>query len=425
MIRWLVENVGLMLLALFFAILVWVAAEWENDPILIDEFEQPFVVQIRNLPPDTHIVEGEQQEVRVRLRATRSVWEQLSPDQFQVFINLSPASQGPLEPGLYQVPVEVSTELDEVVILDVEPTWLEVELEAIQEQAAPVVVQVLGEPALGYQADAAQVISDTVQVRGPVSLLKQVSQLKASVVLQGNEKETVEKIVQLTPYDVDGGRVNGVTLDPERVLVHVPLRRLFNYKELIVDVAVQGEPAPDYHLAAMSVNPEVVQVIGSAAVLDDLSGIIATYPISIEGRTEDVVERLPLVLAPGTTMAYPNVPVVQVTIDIEPDQGQVTLTRTLTFHGLQPNLAALASPEVVDVILSGPLPRLSALLPDDVPVILDLSGMSLGDVEQLVPEVLQPEGITVDSILPAIVQVEIVREPLPTQEPEPTQEPGE
>jgi hypothetical protein len=42
-----------------------------------------------------------------------------------------------------------------------------------------------------------------------------------------------------------------------------------------------------------------------------------------------------------------------------------------------------------------------------------------------VPEVLQPEGITVDSILPAIVQVEIVREPLPTQEPEPTQEPGE
>jgi hypothetical protein len=124
-------------------------------------------------------------------------------------------------------------------------------------------------------------------------------------------------------------------------------------------------------------------------------------------------------------MAYPNVPVVQVTIDIEPDQGQVTLTRTLTFHGLQPNLAALASPEVVDVILSGPLPRLSALLPDDVPVILDLSGMRLGDVEQLVPEAIQPEGITVDSIIPAIVQVEITRAPPPTQEPESTQEPGE
>lgn len=425
MIRWLVENAGLMLLALFFAVLVWVAAEWENDPILVDEFEQSFAVQIRNLPQDTHIVGGEQQEVRVRLRATRSVWEQLNSNQFQVFINLSPASQGPLEPGLYQVPVEVLTELDEVVILGVEPTWLEVELEAIEERAAPVVVQVRGGPALGYQADAVQVISDTVQMRGPVSLLKQVVQVEGSIVLQGNEKETVKKLAQLTPYDAAGGRVNGITLEPERVLVHVPLRRLFNYKELIVDVDVQGEPAPDYHLVAISVNPEVVQVIGSASVLDGLSGIIATYPISIEGRTEDVVERLPLVLAAGTTMAYPNVPVVQVTIDIEPDLGQVTLTRTLTFHGLQPNLAALASPNVVDVILSGPLPRLSALLPDDVPVILDLSGMRLGDVEQLVPEAIQPEGITVDSIIPAIVQVEIIRAPLPTQEPESTREPGE
>jgi YbbR domain-containing protein len=418
MIRWLVENVGLMLLALFFAVLVWAAAEWENDPILVDEFEQPFVVQVQNLPRDTHLVEGEQQEVRVRLRATRSVWERLSSDQFQVSINLSPANQGPLEPGLYQVPVDVSTELDEVVILSVEPTWLDVELEAIQERTSPVAVQVQGEPELGYQADEAQVISDTVQVRGPVSLLKQVSQLEASVSLHGNEKETVEEIVSLTPVDATGKRVNGVTLNPGQVLVRVPLRQLVNYKEMIVDVEVLGKPALDYHVANISINPEVVRVVGSAFVLDNLSGVLATVPISIEGRTENVIERLPLILAPGIATAYPSEPVVQVTIEIAPDQGQVTLTRTLTFQGLQPNLMPLVSHEVVVVILSGPRPRLSALLPDDVPVILDLSGMSLGQVERLAPVVLQPEGITVDSIIPAIVQVEIAWGPQPTRKPE-------
>ncbi len=96
----------------------------------------------------------------------------------------------------------------------------------------------------------------------------------------------------------------------------------------------------------------------------------------------------------------------------------MTLTRTLTFHGLQPNLLALASPEVVEVMLSGPLPRLSALLPDEVPVILDLSAMRRGDVEQLVPEVLQPEGITVDSVIPSIIQVEIAWGSRPTPKPE-------
>jgi YbbR domain-containing protein len=417
MIRWLVENVGLMLLALFFAVLVWAAAEWENDPILVDEFDQPFVVQVRNLPRDTHLVDGERQDVHVRLRAARSVWEKLSLDQFQVFINLSPVERGPLEPGLYQVPVEVSTDLDEVVVLGVEPTWLEVELEAVQERTAPVVVLVQGEPELGYEADEAQVVSDTVQVRGPVSLLSQVSQLTASVSLRGNEKEMVEEIVSLTPVDATGKRVSGITLNPEQVLVRVPLRQLVNYKEMIVDVEVLGKPALDYHVVNISINPEVVRVVGSAFVLDNLSGVLATVPISIEGRTENVIERLPLILAPGIATAYPSEPVVQVTIEIAPDQGQVTLTRTLTFQGLQPNLAVIASHEVVVVILSGPRPRLSALLPDDVPVILDLSGMSLGQVARLAPVVLQPEGITVDSIIPAIVQVEIAWGPQPTQEP--------
>jgi hypothetical protein len=74
---------------------------------------------------------------------------------------------------------------------------------------------------------------------------------------------------------------------------------------------------------------------------------------------------------------------------------------------------------VVEVILSGPRPRLSALLPDDVPVILDLSGLRLGQVEQLAPVVLQPEGITVDSVIPSIVQVEIVRKSTnPTPKPQ-------
>ncbi len=305
MIRWLVENIGLMLLALFFAVLVWVAAEWQNDPILVDEFDQPLVVQVLNLPRDIHLVEGEPQEIRVRLRAAQSVWERLSLDHFDVSINLSPLERGPLEPGLYRVPVEILTDLDEVVILD-EPMWLDVELEAIQEWTAPVVVQVSGEPELGYQADEAQVISDTVQVRGPVSLLRQVSYLEVSVSLHGNEKEMVEDIFSLKPVDAAGRQVNGVTLDPEQVRVRVPLRQLVNYKEMIVDVDVLGKPAPDYHFVSMSVNPPVVQVIGPAFILDDLPGVLATVPISIEGRTEDVTERLPLILAPGITTAYPS-----------------------------------------------------------------------------------------------------------------------
>jgi YbbR domain-containing protein len=145
---------------------------------------------------------------------------------------------------------------------------------------------------------------------------------------------------------------------------------------------------------------------------------LSTVPISIQGRTEDIVERLPLELPPGVAVIDPSEPAVQVTIDIEPIPGSVTVTRTVTFQGLQPRLMAVASPQVVEMILSGPLPRLSALLPEDVRVILDLSDLRLGDEAQREPVVVLPTGITMESIIPSVIQVRIRLEPTPAPEPQ-------
>jgi hypothetical protein len=116
-------------------------------------------------------------------------------------------------------------------------------------------------------------------------------------------------------------------------------------------------------------------------------------------------------------MFDPEEPAVQATIEIEPFFDSETVTRTLTYQGLRPGLMPIASPEVVEVILSGPRPRLSSLLPEDVRVIIDLSDMRLGDEAQVEPVVVAPEGITVESIIPSVVQVQMVREPTPTPQP--------
>ena len=60
----------------------------------------------------------------------------------------------------------------------------------------------------------------------------------------------------------------------------------------------------------------------------------------------------------------------------------------------------------VEVILSGPLPLLDTLEPDDVRVVLDLFGLTAG-THQIEPQIVVPEGVTAQSINPATVQVEI------------------
>lgn len=418
MIRWLVENVGLMLLALIIAVAVWIAAEWDRDPIVNGEFDQPVPLRAINQPADTHLVEGWQQEVRVRrLRAPQSAWDQLGPQHFEAVINLSPKPL-PLEPGTYSVPVDVSiVGLEQATILEIEPEWVEVTLEAMRERLVPVIVEVRGEPDLGYQADEPIVVSDTVKARGPASQADQVVQAVTSISLQGVRDSVEEKAAVLTPVDIEGKRVDDVVLEPDRVQVRVPVKQQSKFKQMTVRPEILGQPNPDYYIDEVRINPSTVMVLASSSsIFDDLPGFLTTVPISIEGRTEDVVERLPLELPPGVAIVNPSEPAVQVTIGIEPFLDSVTVTRTVTFQGLQPGLMANASPQVVEMILSGPRPRLSALLSEDVRVILDLSNLQLGDQEQLKPVVVQPEGITVDSIIPAVIQVEIMRELIATPE---------
>jgi hypothetical protein len=79
---------------------------------------------------------------------------------------------------------------------------------------------------------------------------------------------------------------------------------------------------------------------------------------------------------------------------------------------------------VVDVILSGAVPKLDALEPGDVQVILDLHDLQRGTYK-ITPKVVVPEGLKVESVLPDTIEVEITTGPLltPTKSPEPTETP--
>jgi len=66
------------------------------------------------------------------------------------------------------------------------------------------------------------------------------------------------------------------------------------------------------------------------------------------------------------------------------------------------------------VILSGPVPILDAMTPDDVRVVVDVSDLELGTY-QLEPQVeIIPDRIAVESIVPSTVELEIIIAPTPT-----------
>jgi YbbR domain-containing protein len=408
-LRWLVSNFPLMVLALILAILAWVVAVEEEDPTLEERYPQPIPITPSELPEGMVIVGDFDERVQVTVRAPKSVRNSLKVDDFTATVHLAG-----LDAGVHKVPVQVVLNKRPSQVMLVEPEYVTLEVEPKAERSVPVRVQIEGKPALGYFPRAPIVASRQVTVSGPSTYVARVVETVIQVSVQ-NAKSTIEGEFELRLQDSEGQSVPYVTLTPEVVSVRIPIESTGYYSTLGVKAVLEGQPAPDYHITYISVEPPTVTVFGAPDVVAALPGFIETEPVDIEGAQADVIER-PTLTVPPNVIVVPGPSPVEIKVSIEAIQSSLTMEVTPEIQGLGPGLTATVSPETVGVILSGPLPLLETLEADDVRVVLDLFGLPLGthQIEPQVSQVVVPEGLTAQSILPATVQVTISTWPTPT-----------
>jgi YbbR domain-containing protein len=166
-----------------------------------------------------------------------------------------------------------------------------------------------------------------------------------------------------------------------------------------------GQPAEGYAITSISVSPQVVTVFGPREAIQQLPGFIDTLEVSVSGATQDVEQRVGLNVPPNISPIGDNMTVL-VRVRIEPQQGARTVSRRPIIVGIGDGLTAKVSPLTVDIVLAGPQPTLNRLTLDNVRVEVDVTGLEVG-VHQLTPKVTVPEDVSVQSVVPSTVQVEI------------------
>lgn len=410
--RWLIGNLPLMLMALVLAALAWFVALEQADPTLERSYPQPISVSVTEPPEDLLIVGTFDERVQVTLRTTQSVWESLEPADFDVAADLSG-----LGPGVHQVPVNASIDKEPTKILDVEPETVEVELDARANRIIPVHVEVEGRPAVGYVSRSTIVQPRDVTVKGPSSYVTRVVDAFTTLSIEGAEDD-VEETLTVRPQDNEGNSVPYVSLTPDAVDVTIPIEPSGYHSTLAVKAVLTGEVASGYRITDIAIDPPTVTIFGDPADLAALEeGFIETKPINVAGAQQDVVVRPGLGVPPKVTVVPGQQ--VEVRVSVEAIQSSLTITSTPELQGLEPGYTATLSPDVIQVVLNGPLPRLESLGPDDVRVVLDLFELSVG-THQIEPEIIAPEEVTPQSVIPATIQVRIAQAPTPTVLPEST-----
>jgi YbbR domain-containing protein len=395
-LRSLFGHVGNLLLAIILAVLVWVVAERQANPSTEKTFPESIPVALQNLPAGMVTYGASADKVQVTVNTPDIVWNGLNPDQVSAWIDLSGQVSGTLD-----LPVQVNVPNRAAPVVKIEPAFVRLQMEPLAEAQLPVMINVSGEPALGFAASPIETMPATVTVRGPASFVRTMAAATGQLSMQ-DARNTISRTMTLAPRDRDGQTVPYVSLTPSTTLAVVRLQPLGGFRDLAVKIDLRGNVAPGYLTTNVSVDPQVVTVFGSSAALEAVPGYISTEPVSVTDATADISSRVRLMLPPG--VSYLGDPTVQVEVNIKAIESSLTTFAPLTPQGLSPDLSARFSPEILDVILSGPIASLNALLPADVQVFANLFNLTEGTY-QITPTVSVPSGINVVSILPATVQV--------------------
>jgi YbbR domain-containing protein len=399
MARWFANNVGLIGLSFVLAFFVWALASLQQDPIVENTLSAPVVVVTQ--PTNGEIISTNTlpPTVTIRLRAPLSVFETLDNTGIQVPVNLSQ-----LGVGEHVVTLEPVMNTSPSMLLSTRPTTAVVVIEQAARQTFPVKVTLIGTPAIGYSALAPNVEPAEVTITGTQAIVSQVVSVDA-IVSVDNVRSSVDQIVRLVARDGQENVINGLSIRPEVAQVRVPMEQLSNYRDLAVRVKITGQPENGYAVTNVDYTPQVVTVVGPREAMQQLPGFIETFDVSIEDAKQDVEQRVGLNVPPNVSLVSENQSV-SVRVRIEPQQGARTVSRRIEIVGVTRPLTATVSPPSIDIVLVGPLPLLNTLRENDVRVQADATNLPVG-AHQIAPAIITPEGITVQSVLPSTVQIDV------------------
>ena len=406
-----------LLLSVLLAFVVWFIAIDQENPMIRREYEEPILIEVRNMGVGLQSLQNlTNRTTMLTLRAPQRSLESQQADDFSAVIDLAG-----LPAGSHEVEVEVTSLNPDVEIIAHEPRQLRVQLELVISRFVPVEVEVMDSPAFGYDWQEPLAEPAEVEISGPETQVTQVRSVVAAVFLR-NAKSQVEQVRPLSARNAQNLEVERVEVEPSTARIVVPVVQPPGRKEVVVRADVEGAPSPNYRLTGVKVEPPTVVLLGSPSALREVPGYVETRPLQIEGAIGEVRERLTLILPENVSTLEDFV---FVTVGVAPLESSLKVTRRPVVQGAGDDMRITVSLEEVEVIVSGPLPRLELLGPEEVRVLLDLTGLLPGS-HLVQPTVVVPEGIVEQGVIPEAIEVliESLITPTATSTPVPVETPA-
>ncbi len=274
----LTRNIGLKILSIILAAILWLIITNVDDPITPKDFKN---VPVRILNADAidaisesdmvyEIVEGA--TVDFTFAARRSIADNLSISDFEVTADFAKLSD------VHAVTIDIKCPryADSVKITEGLYQVMKINLEELVNKNFKVTVVSKGEPAEGYFVGEKSA-STIITVSGPKSKIERIKEVVAEVNVAG-ASESYSSYEKLRAFDEEGKEITS-NLSFSQSYASIKIN-IYKTKEIDIKVKAIGNAAQGYTVAAVDYEPKSIEIAGADDVLNSISELIIEEDVS-------------------------------------------------------------------------------------------------------------------------------------------------
>ena len=374
----LTENIGIKVLALLIAVVVWGIIINVDDPL---QTKTLYNVEVKLLNTGNiedqdqvyEVLEGSSVDIRASVR--RTSYNGLTANDFTVTADFA---------ELYNnlVPIKISCAKSGVEILSQSYQYVKVLLDDVITRQFFIKVDLEGTPPEGFVISEIQPTPSVIQITGAKSKLEKIDSVHCKLnVSRIDESESMMGVV-LRPelQAADGSYLpkDGLYLSSDRISISATVQQT---KTIPINVITSGTPADGYEITDIAFDPQEVEVAGTEDSIDEISSL--TIEVSVDGQKEVIEKILNLSDYVPEGVRLVNADKSSLNVRIVPEKKIVrdfTMTiDQLNFEGLGTDLEyQTASGTTVTMSLYGLSGNLQNVVTTNLNPRVDLTGLEVG-----------------------------------------------
>jgi len=294
------HNLGLKILAVITAIVLWLIVVNINDPVTSTTLSG---ISVEVLNADVLTAKGQVYEVlddtdtiSVSISAKRSILEYLNTSNIRATADMQDLNE---TDGTIRIRVESNRYNNQIDSLKARTEYLKVKIENRKSAQFQIDAVVTGTPKEGYVVGSKQMNQNIVIVSGPESVVSRIDHVGTEVSVEGMSGK-VSTNVDLKYYDADGEAIDESHLNQNISSVDLDVE-LYATKEIEVLANPAGIPASGFGMSGVaSIVPSTILIAGTNRALSDIESVqIPDDRVSVDGLnaplnvTLDITKWLP------------------------------------------------------------------------------------------------------------------------------------